>query len=346
MSATELVPAGDRSSDGGSRTGSVGSERESLRAENLALGRALEEAELRLRAYRAARTAASEPKTADELAEQHPALAIQTRFKAERDGALERVGALESALRDAEARHRDARRRLENLRVEATRDAALARADAEAVRQASSDAVAEAALALARAEAARDEDRARFGEALDAAALDAAATLRRAEAGFDADRVRFDDDRTQFAVAVAECRAQVERRERAAFRAIAEANAARRFADEAKCVGAVEKAKADARRDVFEVLRGMGRPSAEDLLEREENEDDGFGTRKEDGDDDGDARDPGTPAGFRRMPQEPSTPPPRWAAWARSWERERAGRRLADARRDARAYRQTLRGLD
>jgi len=346
MSATELVPAGDRSSDGGSRTGSVGSERESLRAENLALGRALEEAELRLRAYRAARTAASEPRTADELAEQHPALAIQTRFKAERDGALERVGALESALRDAEARHRDARRRLENLRVEATRDAALARADAEAVRQASSDAVAEAALALARAEAARDEDRARFGEALDAAALDAAATLRRAEAGFDADRVRFDDDRTQFAVAVAECRAQVERRERAAFRAIAEANAARRFADEAKCVGAVEQAKADARRDVFEVLRGMGRPSAEDLLEREENEDDGFGTRKEDGDDDGDARDPGTPAGFRRMPQEPSTPPPRWAAWARSWERERAGRRLADARRDARAYRQTLRGLD
>ena len=122
MSATELVPAGDRSSDGGSRTGSVGSERESLRAENLALGRALEEAELRLRAYRAARTAASEPRTADELAEQHPALAIQTRFKAERDGALERVGALESALRDAEARHRDARRRLENLRVEATRD--------------------------------------------------------------------------------------------------------------------------------------------------------------------------------------------------------------------------------
>jgi len=343
MSATELVPAGDRSSDGGSRTGSVGSERESLRAENLALGRALEEAELRLRAYRAARTAASEPKTADELAEQHPALAIQTRFKAERDGALERVGALESALRDAEARHRDARRRLENLRVEATRDAALARADAEAVRQASSDAVAEAALALARAEAARDEDRARFGEALDAAALDAAATLRRAEAGFDADRVRFDDDRTQFAVAVAECRAQVERRERAAFRAIAEANAARRFADEAKCVGAVEKAKADARRDVFEVLRGMGRPEES---EREENEDDGFGTRNEDGDDDGDARDPGTPAGFRRMPQEPSTPPPRWAAWARSWERERAGRRLADARRDARAYRQTLRGLD
>lgn len=317
MSATELVPAGDRSSDGGSRTGSVGSERESLRAENLALGRALEEAELRLRAYRAARTAASEPRTADELAEQHPALAIQTRFKAERDGALERVGALESALRDAEARHRDARRRLENLRVEATRDAALARADAEAVRQASSDAVAEAALALARA-----------------------------EAGFDADRVRFDDDRTQFAVAVAECRAQVERRERAAFRAITEANAARRLADEAKCVGAVEQAKADARRDVFEVLRGMGRPSAEDLLEREENEDDGFGTRKEDGDDDGDARDPGTPAGFRRMPQEPSTPPPRWAAWARSWERERAGRRLADARRDARAYRQTLRGLD
>jgi len=343
MSATELVPAGDRSSDGGSRTGSVGSERESLRAENLALGRALEEAELRLRAYRAARTAASEPKTADELAEQHPALAIQTRFKAERDGALERVGALESALRDAEARHRDARRRLENLRVEATRDAALARADAEAVRQASSDAVAEAALALARAEAARDEDRARFGEALDAAALDAAATLRRAEAGFDADRVRFDDDRTKFAVAVAECRAQVERRERAAFRAITEANAARRFADEAKCVGAVEQAKADARRDVFEVLRGMGRPEES---EREENEDDGFGTRNEDGDDDGDARDPGTPAGFRRMPQEPSTPPPRWAAWARSWERERAGRRLADARRDARAYRQTLRGLD
>ena len=207
-------------------------------------------------------------------------------------------------------------------------------------------AVAEAALALASAEAARDEDRARFGEALDAAALDAAATLRRAEAGFDADRVRFDDDRTQFAVAVAECRAQVERRERAAFRAITEANAARRFANEAKCVGAVEQAKADARRDVFEVLRGMGRPSAEELLEREENEDDGFGTRKEDGDDDGDARDPGTPAGFRRMPQEPSTPPPRWAAWARSWERERAGRRLADARRDARAYRQTLRGLD
>ena len=345
MSATELVPAGDRSSDGGSRTGSVGSERESLRAENLALGRALEEAELRLRAYRAARTAASEPRTADELAEQHPALAIQTRFKAERDGALERVGALESALRDAEARHRDARRRLENLRVEATRDA-RSRARTRAVRRASSNAVAEAALALARAEAARDGDRARFGEALDAAALDAAATLRRAEAGFDADRVRFDDDRTQFAVAVAECRAQVERRERAAFRAIAEANAARRFADEAKCVGAVEQAKADARRDVFEVLRGMGRPSAEELLEREENEDDGFGTRKEDGDDDGDARDPGTPAGFRRMPQEPSTPPPRWAAWARSWERERAGRRLADARRDARAYRQTLRGLD
>ena len=98
MSATELVPAGDRSSDGGSRTGSVGSERESLRAENLALGRALEEAELRLRAYRAAQTAASEPRTADELAEQHPALAIQTRFKAERDGALERVKALELSL--------------------------------------------------------------------------------------------------------------------------------------------------------------------------------------------------------------------------------------------------------
>jgi hypothetical protein len=320
MSATELVPAGDRSSDGGSRTGSVGSERESLRAENLALGRALEEAELRLRAYRAAQTAASEPRTADELAEQHPALAIQTRFKAERDGALERVGALESTLRDAEARHRDARRRLENLRVEATRDAALARADAEAIRQASSDAVAEAALALARA-----------------------------EAGFDADRTRFDDDRTKFAVAVAECRAQVERRERAAFRAIAEANAARRFADEANCVGAVEQAKADARRDVFEVLRGMGRPSVEELLEWEEKEEKGFGNddaKNKDGDDDGDARDPGTPAGFRRMPPEPSTPPPRWAAWARSWERERAGRRLADARRDARAYRQTLRGLD
>ena len=108
----------------------------------------------------------------------------------------------------------------------------------------------------------------------------------------------------------------------------------------------MEQAKADARRDVFEVLRGMGRPSAEELLEREEKEVDGFGTRNEDGDDDSDARDPGTPAGFRRMPQEPSTPPPRWAAWARSWERERAGRRLADARRDARAYRQTLRGLD